>query len=241
MTTLAGHASGLPGARHGRGPSRAARQRCARSNARFESENFQILARDVAPRAAISSDRRASIRSIMSRRSRRNPERGTRADRPGHLDVARHLRGGAARGRRRGLRRRRGDGAQGRQRFRRHPAARPSRRSWRRRWASASSTTRPSPPAMRRRRTGPSASPSSISTSITATARSTFSGATPTSCTPRPTRCRSIPGTGRASGSAASTTRSSTRRSGRATAARRFARRSSRRSCRASTNSPPIW
>ena len=40
---------------------------------------------------------------------------------------------------------------------------------------------------------GSSASRSSISTCITATAPRTFSGTIRTSCTPRPTRCRSIP------------------------------------------------
>ena len=87
-----------------------------------------------------------------------------------------HIRSGAALGRRGDLRRRRGDDAQGRQRFRRHAPARPSRRDARRRWASASSTTPPSPRATRRRPMAPSASPSSISTSTTATAPSTSSG-----------------------------------------------------------------
>ena len=59
--------------------------------------------------------------------------RSDAARRPGparrrHLDVAGQLRGGAARGRRRDLRGRRGDGRQGRQRLRRHAPARPSRR-----------------------------------------------------------------------------------------------------------------
>ena len=77
------------------------------------------------------------------------------------------------------------------------PCARPATTpSARRRWASASSTTPPSRPATPRRRTAPSASPSSTGTSTTATAPRTSSGAIRACSTARPTRCRSIPGTG---------------------------------------------
>ena len=64
------------------------------------------------------------------------------------------------------------------------------------RWASACSTTSRSAPRMPARRTGWRASRWSISTSITATARSTCSSTTPTCSTPRPTNGRSIPAPG---------------------------------------------
>ena len=71
------------------------------------------------------------------------------------------------------------------------------------------STMRPSPHDTPRRPTAPSASRSSISTSITAMARSTSSGRIRPSCTPQRTKCH-LSRHGGDRGSAARTIRSST-------------------------------
>ena len=86
-----------------------------------------MLARD-ARRAPTMPRSPACIRRTISRRSGGGAQAGPGRARRGHVDVAGHLRGRAARRRRRGLCRRRGDERQGPQRLRRHPPARPSRR-----------------------------------------------------------------------------------------------------------------
>ena len=95
----------------------------------LESEAFQMLARDAAPRAEPRRDRACS-----SERVHRGDPGGCAEARPdrarsGHVDVAGYVRGRAARRGRRCLRGRRGDGRQGSQRFRLDPPARTSRRS----------------------------------------------------------------------------------------------------------------
>ena len=144
----------------------------------LEDEKFQTLAREQAPLAPLEIDRALPSDGIR----RGDPQRLARgrhgAARRRHLDVARQLRGGAARGRRRHAGGRRGDDRQGAP-TPSSPCARPATTPRRRgRWASACSTTRRSPRATRRRSTAPSAWRSSISTCITATARRTFSGPT---------------------------------------------------------------
>ena len=94
----------------------------------LEQEKFQPLVREQAPRGR-ARNRRALPSDGLHRG---NPERRAEG-RPGaarrrHLDVARQLRGGAARGRRRDARGRRGGRQEGRQCLRRAAAARPSRR-----------------------------------------------------------------------------------------------------------------
>ena len=95
----------------------------------LESETFQMLARDVAPRADDASIARVHpheyIEAIREADAETRPDRA----RSGHVHVAGLVRGRASRRRRRDLRRRRGDGRQGPQRLRLDPAARPSRRS----------------------------------------------------------------------------------------------------------------
>ena len=180
-----------------------------------------MLARDVAPRAEISAIARVhpldyieAIRAATPKQGRTAIDQDTSMS-PGTFEAALRSAGGAH------LRGRRGDDA-ARSATPSSPRARPAiTPKSRPRWASASSTTPPSPRATPRRPTAPSASRSSISTSITATARSTSSGTIRPSCTPRPTRCRTIPAPAR-SASAASTIRSSTRRCARATAGDAF-------------------
>ena len=93
-----------------------------------------------------------------------------------------------------------GDGGRGAQRLLRRAPARPSCRGRRRRWASACSTTSAvGAAAGARGARAVSASRSSISTSITATARRTSSRTTRTCSTPRPTSRRSIPAPARGS------------------------------------------
>ena len=117
--------------------------------------------------------------SYVERAAEGDPRDRHRAHRRRHLDEPEELGGGADGGRRRQRRGRRRLFGRGRQCLRRRAAARPPCREARPRWASACSTMRRSPPAMRRSSMAPSASPSSTGTSITATARRTFSGTIP--------------------------------------------------------------
>ena len=121
------------------------------------------------------------------------PEEGHRPRRCRHHRQPEELAGGAHRDRRRQRRRRRclfrrvptmSSSPPGR------PATMPKRPPP---WAFASSTRRRSPHATRRRSMAPSASPSSTGTSITATARRTFSGTIRRCSIARRTRCRFIP------------------------------------------------
>ena len=137
---------------------------------------FQLLVRESAPRAAIAALTRVHPPEYVAAIEQASPSRGRiqldadTAMSPGTWEAAlRSAGGGDLRGRRSGAR-------AGRQRLRRDAAARPPRRDRDGRWGFASSTTPRSPPATPRPRTGSSASRSSISTCITATARRTSSG-----------------------------------------------------------------
>ena len=197
----------------------------------FDEERFQPLKRVEAPSVPLETIALCHPMDYVEALRHAVAEGRHRGDRRRHLDVARKLRGRAARGRRRRSRGRRGGRQARRQRVLRHAPARPSHRD-----RAADGLL----PVQHRRdrgalRAGPSraraASRSSISTCTTATARRTSSGPTPPRCIARPTRCRSIPAPARCR-SAASTTPSSTRRCPPATAATGSARRSRAASCR---------
>ena len=162
----------------------------------MESEVFQMLARDIAPRAEISAIARVHPLDYIEAIRAATPTQGlTAVDdetsiSPGSFEAALRSAGGAifavdevmTRKVRNAFVATRPPG---------HHAEVATPR------ASASSTARPSPRVTLRRFTAPSASRSSISTSITATARSTSSGTTEPSCMPRRTKCRSFPARGR--------------------------------------------
>ena len=204
----------------------------------LESEAFQMLARDAAPRADLAAIARVHPQDYIEAIRAAAPKQGLAALDAGHVDVAGHLRGRAARRGRRGLRGRRGDERQGPQRLRRDPPARPSRRS------------RDPDGLLLLQQRGDRRAPRAGRARRRAGRDHGFR---------RPSRQRHpahllgrsdrhlrldpqmphYPGTG-AVASAASTTRSSTRPCGRATAAKRSARRWRPRSCRASRRSRPI-
>jgi len=142
----------------------------------LEDETFQLLARDVAPRAAIEALTRVHPLDYIEAIRRASPTQGAiqldsdTAMSPGTLEAALRSAGGAtfAVDEVVGAASTTPLSPQGR------PATTPKRR---RRWASASSTTQRSPPGTPKRPMASSVSPSSISTSTTATAPRTSSGA----------------------------------------------------------------
>ena len=116
----------------------------------LEHERFQMLARAEAPAATLEAIALCHPMELRHGDPRCDAEAGPGAARRRHLDVVGELRGGAARGRRRRARGRRGDRQEGR-RTRSSPRARPATTPRPRgRWASACSTTWRSPPAMPR-------------------------------------------------------------------------------------------
>ena len=157
------------------GPSRT-----ARPHPRHRARPGNGAIRRARPRSRRRWRRRRASRSPIRKPTssgcaRSAPEKGS-ADRRGHGDVAGHLRGRPAGRRRCGAGRRRGHDRAVRPTPSWPCARRDTMPSASEPWGSASSTTPPSPPAMPRRSTVPSASRSSIGTSITATARRTSSG-----------------------------------------------------------------
>ena len=144
----------------------------------LEAERFQALARVEAPTAPFEIIALCHPMDYVDADSRGDAERRTGADRRRHLDVARQLRGGAARRRRRHPCGRRGDDQESRQRLRRHASARPSRRD------RAADGLLPVQQRRDRRAlragtiTASRAPRSSISTCTTATARRISSGPT---------------------------------------------------------------
>ncbi len=112
-----------------------------------------------------------------------------------HLRATGLVDGGPARRRRRPGRARRARTARRGHRLRPGPAARPPRHARTGPWASASSTTWPSP--RRRARRGGNGCSSSTGTCTTGTAPRTSSGTTPTCSTSRPTSIPSTRGPGR--------------------------------------------
>ena len=174
----------------------------------LESEAFQMLARDVAPRAELTAIARVHPKDYIDAIRAATPKEGlTSVDpdtsmSPGTYEAALRAAGGAVFA---------VDEVMSGKVRNAFVAARPPghHAEIANPMGSASSTTPPSPRATLKARTGPSGSRSSISTSITATAPSTSSGTIRPSCTPRPIRCRIIPAPAR-SPNAANTTRSST-------------------------------
>src|SRR5712692_9346456 len=142
----------------------------------LEHERFQTLARVEAPAAALEAIARCHPMSYVTAIRDATPKQGlVRLDAdtsmsPGSFEAALRAAGGATHA---------VDEVIGKNAANAFVATRPATMPRPRgRWASACSTTRRSPRAMRRHSTGSSASPSSISTCITATARRKSSGPT---------------------------------------------------------------
>ena len=118
MSTLLDHASRVAQSSQRRRAIRSGRTGCARSRACSKQEQFQPLVRVQAPARRSRNHRALPSDGLRRGNPRRRAEGRPGAARRRHLDVAGQLRGGAARGRRRGARGRRGREQEGRQRLR---------------------------------------------------------------------------------------------------------------------------